>query len=140
MVISNDLTADGPLDTATVREEFERLGRHWDDKALASLMTRYLSQPLSDSETAWAYKSLANAFAVGERSAEACSLMNHSSAGCPTSLRACRPSFPTIRRRTAPQRRLWARTRSACTFSDNLPSLRPHTPRSAAMRTSWPRL
>jgi hypothetical protein len=71
MPISNDLTADGPLDTATVREEFERLGRHRDDKALASLMTRYLSQPLSDSETAWAYKNLANAFAVGERSAEA---------------------------------------------------------------------
>jgi hypothetical protein len=34
-------------------------------------MIRYLSQPLSDSETAWAYKNLANAFAVGERSAGA---------------------------------------------------------------------
>jgi hypothetical protein len=71
MASSNDSTADAPLTAATVRAEFVRMRQQWDEKGWVSLMTRYLSQPLSDSETAWAYKNLANAFAVGGRSAEA---------------------------------------------------------------------
>ena len=63
---------DGPLDTATVRERFEQLWRHQGDfNRAAALLTRYLAQPLSDSELAWAYMHLANAPAVAERAAEA---------------------------------------------------------------------
>jgi tetratricopeptide (TPR) repeat protein len=69
--MSVDLAIDGPLDSATVREQFERCVREWDYKTYAALLTRYLSQPLSDSETAWAYLNLANAFAVDSRAAEA---------------------------------------------------------------------
>lgn len=47
----------------------------WDDKSVladyADLLRRYLSQPLSDSETAWAYRTLANVLVCGERPAEA---------------------------------------------------------------------
>jgi hypothetical protein len=69
--MSTNLASEGPLDTAAVRGQFERFSRQRDDKALAALLTRYLTQPLSDSETAWAYKHLANAFACGEHPAEA---------------------------------------------------------------------
>ena len=59
------------IDTATVREQFQRFSRQWDDNSLladyADLLRRYLSQPLSDSETAWAYVTLANVLACSER-------------------------------------------------------------------------
>ena len=58
------LASDGPLDTETIRDGFMRSVCAWDSKALAALLTRYLAQPLSDSETAWAYMNLANALAV----------------------------------------------------------------------------
>ena len=55
------------IDAATVREQFQRFSRQWDDNSLltdyADLLKRYLSQPLSDSETAWAYQTLANVLA-----------------------------------------------------------------------------
>ena len=63
------------IDAATVREQFERFSRQWDDNSLltdyADLLRRYLLQPLSDSETAWAYHTLANVLACGEHAAEA---------------------------------------------------------------------
>jgi len=69
---------DTPLDVASVREEFERWARQENNEPLepdfsgfAGLLTRYLSQPLSDSEAAWAYKHLANVFACGGEPAEA---------------------------------------------------------------------
>lgn len=63
-VLSEMLATDGPLDTETIRDGFMRSVRAWDAKALLALLTRYLAQPLSDSETAWAYMHLANALAV----------------------------------------------------------------------------
>jgi len=63
------------IDAATVREQFQRFSRQWDDNSLltdyADLVRRYLSQPLSDSETAWAYQTLANVLACSEHAAEA---------------------------------------------------------------------
>jgi tetratricopeptide (TPR) repeat protein len=63
------------IDAATVREQFQRFTRQWDDGSLltnyADLLRRYLSQPLSDSETAWAYQTLANVLACSEHAAEA---------------------------------------------------------------------
>ena len=51
--LSQMLGSDDPLDTATVRERFEQLWRHQGDfNRAAALLTRYLSRPLSDSETA----------------------------------------------------------------------------------------
>ena len=67
----NDANADRPLDAATVRAEFELFRRQYRDQDLVSLLTRYLEQPLSDSETAWAYRNLANIYAVREHAAEA---------------------------------------------------------------------
>ena len=68
----DDPAPDGRLDAATVREQFERVVfNQWDDEAFIALMTRYLSQPLSDSESAWASMNLANALAVGGRAADA---------------------------------------------------------------------
>jgi hypothetical protein len=71
-------TTEAPPDVATVREEFERWARQENNPAgeldcvrFASVLTRYLSQPLSDSEAAWAYKHLANAFACGGQPGEA---------------------------------------------------------------------
>jgi hypothetical protein len=63
------------IDATTVRELFQRFSRQWDDNSLradyADLLRRYLSQPLSDSETAWAYQTLANVLACSEHAAEA---------------------------------------------------------------------
>jgi tetratricopeptide (TPR) repeat protein len=63
------------IDAATVREQYERFSRQWDDKALLrdypDLLRRYLLQPLSDSETAWAYQTLANVLACSEHAAGA---------------------------------------------------------------------
>jgi hypothetical protein len=63
------------IDVATVRERFQRFSRQWDDNSLlmdyVDLLRRYLSQPLSDSETAWAYRTLANVLACSEHAAEA---------------------------------------------------------------------
>src|SRR5262245_24205236 len=67
----SDQEADGPLTSAAVRERFEQSVRQWEWQALAAVLTRYVAQPLSDSEAAWAYKMLANAFAVGEQALEA---------------------------------------------------------------------
>ena len=54
------------LTTEQVRDACRRRERAWDSEGLATLMTRYLTQPLSDSETAWAYMNLANAHARPE--------------------------------------------------------------------------
>lgn len=63
------------IDTATIRERFEQFSRQWDDTSLvtdfADMLRRYLSQPLSESETAWAYQTLANVLACGEHASEA---------------------------------------------------------------------
>lgn len=63
------------IDAATVRNQFERFFRQWDDKLqlsdFAALLNQYLAQPLSDSETAWAYQTLANVLACSEHAAEA---------------------------------------------------------------------
>ena len=63
------------IDAATVREQFQRFVRQWDDKLLfadfAALLNQYLVQPLSDSEVAWAYQTLANVLACDEHAAEA---------------------------------------------------------------------
>ena len=63
------------IDAATVREQCERFSRQWNDKALlrdyADLLRRYLLQPLSDSETAWAFQTLANVLACSEHTAGA---------------------------------------------------------------------
>lgn len=62
------------INAETVREQFQRFSRQWDVNALltdyADLLRRYLSQPLSDSETAWAYRTLANVLACSEHAAE----------------------------------------------------------------------
>jgi tetratricopeptide (TPR) repeat protein len=65
------LAMDHPLDTETIRDGFMRSVRAWDTEAQSTLLTRYLGQPLSDSETAWAYMNLANALACGDRAAAA---------------------------------------------------------------------
>jgi RNA polymerase sigma factor (sigma-70 family) len=59
-----ELHRAGPLDQETVRDGFIVLWRKQDWKTLSALMMRYLSQPLSDSETAWAYLHLANALGI----------------------------------------------------------------------------
>ena len=77
LVLSKDallqlLATDGPLDSATVRNGWMLLwSRECDFEATSRLLTRYLAQPLSDSETAWAYINLANGHAVTEHAAEA---------------------------------------------------------------------
>jgi len=65
------LGQDAPLDDQTVRDGFTLLWRKRDWAALAALLMRYLTQPLSDSETAWAYVHLANMIAVGGSAAGA---------------------------------------------------------------------
>jgi tetratricopeptide (TPR) repeat protein len=77
LVLSKDallqvLATDGPLDSETVRNGWMLLwSRECDFEATSKLLTRYLAQPLSDSETAWAYINLANSLAVTEHAAEA---------------------------------------------------------------------
>lgn len=65
------LGRDAPLDDQTVRDGFTLLWRKRDWAALAALLMRYLTQPLSDSETAWAYLHLANAVAMSGSAAGA---------------------------------------------------------------------
>lgn len=65
------LEQDGPLDVETVRDGFILLWRRRDWPLLASLLMRYLAQPLSDSETAWAYVHLANAIVMSGSAAGA---------------------------------------------------------------------
>jgi RNA polymerase sigma-70 factor (ECF subfamily) len=65
------LGQDAPLDDQTVRDGFTLLWRKWDFPALSGLLMRYLSQPLPDSETAWAYVHLANAVAMSGSAAGA---------------------------------------------------------------------
>ena len=66
------LATDGPLDSETVRNGRMLLwSRECDFEATSKLLTRYLAQPLSDSETAWAYINLANSLAVTGHAAEA---------------------------------------------------------------------
>jgi hypothetical protein len=63
------------IDAATVRAQFQRFSRQWDHNSFLTdftdLLRLYLSQPLSDSETAWAYQTLANVLACSEHAAEA---------------------------------------------------------------------
>jgi len=65
------LGQDAPLDEQTLRDGFILLWRKWDFPALAALLMRYLTQPLPDSETAWAYLHLANAVAMSGSAAGA---------------------------------------------------------------------
>src|SRR6186997_322933 len=63
---------DAPLDVETVRTGWMQLWlRECDFEATSRLLTRYLAQSLSESETAWAYIHLANSLAVAEHAAEA---------------------------------------------------------------------
>jgi len=65
------LGQDAPLDDQTLRDGFLLLWRKRDWPGLAALLMRSLTQPLSDSETAWAYLHLANAIAVSGSAAGA---------------------------------------------------------------------
>jgi hypothetical protein len=73
------------IDAETVREQFQRFARHWDDDSrltdFAALLKQYLSQPLPNSETAWAYRTLANVPACSEHAAEALDVTNRRSRG-----------------------------------------------------------
>jgi hypothetical protein len=88
------IASEGPLDTATIRDGFMRSIRAWDFNSLARLLTRYIAQPLSDSEKAWAFMNLANAFAVGERAAEAVALHETFEAWLPGKLPRLSSRFP----------------------------------------------
>ena len=65
------LAQDALLNDRTVRDGFTLLWRKWDFPTLSGLLMRYLAQPLSDSENAWAYLHLANALAVSGSAAGA---------------------------------------------------------------------
>ncbi len=65
------LGENAPLDHQSLRDGFILLWRKWDFPALAALLMRSLAQPLSDSETAWAYVHLANAVAMSGSAAGA---------------------------------------------------------------------
>ena len=54
------LAQDAPLDSQTAHDGFLLLWRKQDWTTLSSLLMRYLAEPLSNSETAWAYLHLAN--------------------------------------------------------------------------------
>ena len=70
-VLSQALKQEEMLETQMVHDGFLLLWRKWDFPALAGLLMRYLSQPLPDSETAWAYVHLANAVAMSGSAAGA---------------------------------------------------------------------
>lgn len=59
------------LDAQTVRDGLTLLRRRQEWAALSSLLMRYLPQPLSDSEAAWAYLHLANSIAMSGNAAGA---------------------------------------------------------------------
>lgn len=65
------LEANTPLEEQIVRDGFTLLRRKQDWPALSALLMRYLTQPLSDSETAWAYLHLSNAIAMSGSAAGA---------------------------------------------------------------------
>ncbi len=69
--LSQMLGQDAPLEDQSVRDGFLLLWRKQDWPGLAALLMRSLTQPLSDSETAWAYLHLANAIAVSGSAAGA---------------------------------------------------------------------
>ena len=71
MALFQTLGKDAPLDDQTMRDGFTLLWRKRDWAALAALLMRYLTQPLSDSETAWAYVHLANMIAMSGSAAGA---------------------------------------------------------------------
>lgn len=60
-----------PLDDLSLRDGFLLLWRKWDFPALSGLLMRALTQPLSESETAWSYLHLANAVAMSGSAAGA---------------------------------------------------------------------
>ena len=70
-VLFERLAQDGPVDDETLRDGFVLLWRKRDWPALAALLMRYLAQPLSESETAWAYVHLANAVVMSGSAAGA---------------------------------------------------------------------
>lgn len=70
-VLVQALEQDAALETQLVHDGFLLLWRKWDFPALSGLLMRYLSQPLSDSEAAWAYVHLANAAAMSGSAAGA---------------------------------------------------------------------
>lgn len=62
------------IDAATLREQFQWFARQSDENSLctefAGQLNQYLAQPLSDSETAWAFQTLANVLACSGHAAE----------------------------------------------------------------------
>lgn len=93
------------IDAATVREQFQRFARQWDDKTrltdFAARLNQYLSQPLSDSETAWAYRTLANVLACSEHAAEALDVYERFESWLPGKsprLSAKWPGYPALER------------------------------------------
>lgn len=65
------LGGDARLDDQTLYDGFLLLWRKWDFPALSGLLMRSLTQPRSDSETAWAYLHLANAVVMSGSAAGA---------------------------------------------------------------------
>lgn len=70
-VLFQILAKNAPLDLSTTRDGFILLWRKREWQAISTLLMRYLAQPLSDSETAWAYLHLANVIAVSGSAAGA---------------------------------------------------------------------
>jgi hypothetical protein len=99
--MSDDQAAVGALDFAEVCGLFERLVFQRDDEPLETLLTRYasllrrfLAQPVGDSEAAWAHQSLANFLAVAERAAEAVSAHETFERWLPGKAPRLSPEFP----------------------------------------------
>ena len=69
--LSERLGQDAPLNDETLRDGFILLWRKREWPVLAALLMRCLTQPLSDSETAWAYLHLANAIVMSGSAAGA---------------------------------------------------------------------
>lgn len=69
--LAQALATDDPLTPEMAHDGFKLLMRAWDTEALCRLLTRYLGQPLSDSESAWARMHLANVFAIMDRPSDA---------------------------------------------------------------------
>ncbi len=65
----------GQLDVAAIRDGFMVLMRKRDYVALSALLMRYLGQPLSDSEVAWAYLQLT--YALAESGGHAGAVLAH---------------------------------------------------------------
>ena len=75
------LASGEPLRVEVVRDGLRLLWRKWDFEPVSRLLTRYLGQPLFDSETAWAYKNLPMRWPSAAARPRRCSRTKRSSAG-----------------------------------------------------------